>query len=121
MKSSKEDVATAFGVAAAVVGALAVKRRRKSDKEHVAVAVGTDSVTSGTLAEKTTNRKDTTEEPKPHTGDPASESSVVIKAMKTPRKSNPRVWFWGKRITVSQGQEEAAKAALHKAKKAVEN
>ena len=49
MKSSKEDVTTAVGVAAAVVGALAVKRRRKTDKEHVAVAVGTDSVTSGTL------------------------------------------------------------------------
>ena len=90
MKSSKEDVATAFGVAAAVVGALAVKRRRKSDKEHVAVAVGTDSVTSGTLAEKTTNRKDATEEPKPHTGDPVSESHAVIKALKTPRKRTNR-------------------------------
>ena len=120
MKSSKEDVTTAVGVAAAVVGALAVKRRRKTDKEHVAVAVGTDSVTSGTLAEKTTNRKDATEEPKPHTGDPASESSVVIKAMKTPRICNPRIWFWGHRITVSQGQEKAAKAALHEARKAVE-
>ena len=90
MKSSKEDVTTAVGVAAAVVGALAVKRRRKSDKEHVAVAVATDSVTSGTLAEKTTNRKDATEEPKPHTGDPVSESRVVIKALKSPRKRTPR-------------------------------
>ena len=96
MKSSKEDVATAVGVAAAVVGALAVKRRRKSDKEHVAVAVATDSVTSGTLAEKTTNRKDATEEPKPHTGDPVSESRVVIKALKSPRKRTNRFVFCGR-------------------------
>ena len=120
MKSSKEDVATAFGVAAAVVGALAVKRRRKSDKEHVAVAVGTDSVTSGTLAGKTTNRKDATQEPKPHTGDPVSESSVVIKALKTPPKRTPRFSFCGLKVAVLQGQEKAAKAALHEARKAVE-
>jgi len=120
MKSSKEDVTTAVGVAAAVVGALAVKRRRKSDKEHVAVAVATDSVTSGTLAEKTTNRKDATEEPKPHTGDPVSESRVVNKALKSPRERINRFTFCGRKLTVCQGQEKAAMAALHEARKAVE-
>ena len=120
MKSSKEDVATAVGVAAAVVGALAVKRRRKSDKEHVAVAVATDSVTSGKSAEKTTNRKDATEEPKPHTGDPVSESRVVIKALKSPRKRPGRFFFCGLKVAVCQGQEKAAMAALHEARKAVE-
>jgi len=120
MKSSKEDVTTAVGVAAAVVGALAVKRRRKSDKEHVAVAVATDSVTSGKSAEKTTNRKDATEEPKPHTGDPVSESRVVNKALKSPRERIHRFTFCGRKLTVCQGQEKAAKAALHEARKAVE-
>ena len=67
---------------------------------------------------KLTNGTDTIEEPKHQTGDPASESSVV-KAMKTPRKSNPRVWFWAKKIIVSEGQEEPAKVALKEARNAV--
>ena len=52
MKSAKKDTAAAVGVAAAAVGAVAVKHRPKSAKQHAAAAVDADAAAVGALTEQ---------------------------------------------------------------------
>ena len=111
MKSCKRDVPAAVRVAAAAVGALSVKRWRMFAKQPGAAAVVADVAAVGALAGKRKTGKESNEQQPQQKDDTASESSVV-KAMSTKRQRHPRVWFSGHKISVSEGQEEPAKAAL---------
>ena len=117
MKSVKRGVPTAVGVAAAAVGALSVKMRLKF-KQPGAAAVVADVAAVGALTGERKSGKESNEQQPQEKDDTASEISVA-EAMLTKRKCNPRIWFMGKKFSVSEGQEENAKAALKCARKGV--
>ena len=100
MKSARTGSAAAVGVARAAVGALPGKNKPNSASQHVAAAGGDDAAAVGALEE---TKK---------AGDDTDETATRQKASKTPRQCNPRVMSHGLKMTVGEGQQEAARAAL---------
>ena len=118
MKSGKRGVPAAVGVAAAAVGALSVKMRLTS-KQPRAAAVVADVAAVGALTGERKRGKESNEQQPQEKDDTASEISVDEDMLKK-RKCNPRIWFMGRKYSVSEGQEENAKKALKCAKKVIQ-
>ena len=98
MKSATKRSAKAVGGVQAAVGALPGKNKPDPASQHDA---GDDVAAVGALEEKE---------------DTDDESATGQKAKKTPRQCNPRVTSHGLKMTVGEGQQEAAKAALKNAR-----
>ena len=118
MKSGKRGVPAAVGVAAAAVGALSVKMRLTS-KQPRAAAVVADVAAVGALTGERKRGKESNEQQPQEKDDTASEISVDEDMLKK-RKCNPRIWFMGRKYSVSEGQEENAKKALKCAKNVIQ-
>ena len=103
MKSANKRSAEAVGVVRAAVGALPGKNKPDPASQHAAAAAGDDVAAVGALEEK---------------DDTDDESATGQKAKKTPRQCNPRVTSHGLKMTVGEGQQEAARAALKIARNA---
>ena len=97
MKSARIGSAAAVGVDRAAVGALPGRTKPDPASQHDAAAAGDDVAAVGALEEK---------------DDEDDESATGQKAKKTPRQCNPRVTSHGFKMTVGEGQQEAARAAL---------
>ena len=132
MNTGKKGSAAAVLAAPAAVGACAGKIKKKPGSKHAASATGDDGAAVGAFAEQSddgaavskfaeqrTAQDDTNERAKRQKDDIDCDRRVV-KARKTPRQRHPRVWFLGHKFAVSEGQEEAAKAALKNARNAEE-
>lgn len=132
MKTGKKGSAAAVLVAPAAVGACAAKIKKKPAGKHAAsatddggAAVGAfaeqsdDGAAVSKFAEQRTAQDDTNERAKRQKDD-LDGNGRVVKVRKTARQRHPRVWFLGLKIAVSEGQEEAAKAALKNARNAEE-
>ena len=102
MKSARKGSAAAVGVDRAAVGALPGRTKPDPASQHDAAAAGDDVAAVGALEEK---------------DDEDDESATGQKAKKTPRQCNPRVTSHGFKMTVGEGQQEAARAALKIARK----
>ena len=115
MNTGKKGSAAAVLAAPAAVGACAGIKTTKSGSKHAASATGDGGAAVGALAEQKKTQDDTNERAKRQKDDVDCQRRVV-KARKTPQQRKPRVWFLGHKIAVSEGQEEAAKAALKNAR-----
>jgi hypothetical protein len=103
MKSATKRSAKAVGGVRAAVGALPGKNKPDPASQHAAAAAGDDVAAVGALEEKEVTVDD---------------SATGQKAKKTPRQCNPRVTSHGLKMTVGEGQQEAARAALKIARNA---
>jgi hypothetical protein len=100
MKSATKRSAKAVDGVQAAVGALPGKNKPDPASQHDA---GDDVAAVGALEEKEVTVDD---------------SATGQKAKKTPRQCNPRVTSHGLKMTVGEGQQEAARAALKIARNA---
>ena len=131
MKTGKKGSAAAVLVAPAAVGACAAKIKKKPAGKHAASATDDGGAAVGAFAEQSDSGAAVSKIPEESTAAEANERAKrpkddldgngrVVKVRKTARQRHPRVWFLGLKFAVSEGQEEAAKAALKNARNAEE-
>ena len=104
MFSRKKGSAAAVLAAPAAVGATAGNNTTKTASIHAASATGDDGAAVGTGLKRQIDDSDC--------------EKRVVKAKKTPRHRKPRIWFMGHKFVVSEGHEDAAKAAFKNARNA---
>ena len=131
MKTGKKGSAAAVLVAPAAVGACAAKIKKKPAGKHAASATDDGGAAVGAFAEQSDYGAAVSKIPEESTAAEANERAKrpkddldgngrVVKVRKTARQRHPRVWFLGLKFAVTEGQEEAAKAALKNARNAEE-